>query len=317
VYEPPPQNILIERGDGPPAVIPANPLAAQTARDCPQRWWVPAMAVWAGGTMQFGSAANNGLTTTNRFTTGGMTTGIDARLIENLIVGAAVGFGTDRTTIGQDGTRSDGRSFSGMLYASYRPFSNWFVDGFLAYGALNFDNQRWVSLDSSLMSGTRSGSSWFGSLSVGPEMRFGAFKWAPYIRGDFLFAHLNDYSEQAATIQSLTFGAVNFTSTAAVLGLRGSYDFATQWGVIAPMARIEYKYALDGSFNQFMWYNDLGPGTTYALVQGTAARSLLSGSIGLRASIGTAASIDLEYGTTALGNTNPVQTLRGALRLAF
>ena len=317
VYEPPPQNILIERSDGPPAVMPADPRAVQPARDCPQRWWVPAIAAWVGGTMQFGSAANNGLTASNRFTTGGMTTGIDVRLIESLIVGAAVGFGTDRTTIGQGATRSDGRTFSGMLYASYRPFANWFVDAFFGYGALNFDNQRSVTLDGSLLSGNRTGSSWFGSLSVGPEMRFGAFKWSPYIRGDFLSAHLNDYSEQATSIQSLTFAAVDFTSTAAVLGLRGSYDFAMPWGVISPMARIEYKYALDRSFNQFMWYNDLGPGTTYALVQGAAARSLLNASIGLRAGIGSAASIDLEYGATTSGNTNPAQMFRGALRLAF
>jgi uncharacterized protein YhjY with autotransporter beta-barrel domain len=317
VYEPPPQNILIERNDGPPAVLPADPRAVQPARDCPQRWGVPAVAAWVGGTLQFGSAANHGLTTTNRFTTGGMTTGVDVRLIESLIVGAAVGFGTDRTTIGQDGTRSDGRTVSAMIYASYRPFANWFVDGFLGYGTLNFDNQRWAALDNSLMSGSRSGSSWFGSVSVGPEMRYGAFKWAPYIRGDFLSAHLNDYSEQAVSIQSLTFGAVDFTSTAAVLGLRGSYDFAMSWGVIAPMARIEYKYARDGSFNQLMWYNDIGPANTYTLTESAAARSLLNASIGLRAGIGAAASIDLEYGTTALGTINPVQTVRGALRLAF
>jgi hypothetical protein len=168
----------------------------QPPRDCPQRWWVPGLVAWVGGTMQFGSAANNGLTGTNRFTTGGMTTGIDVRLIENLVIGGAAGFGTDRTTIGQDSTRSDGRSFSAMLYASYRPFANWFIDAFLGYATLNFDNQRWVTLDSVLMSGTRSGSSWFGSFSMGPEMRYGAFKWAPYIRGDFLSAHLNDYSEE-------------------------------------------------------------------------------------------------------------------------
>jgi len=45
--------------------------------------------------------------------------------------------------------------------------------------------------------------------------------------------------------------------------------------------------------------------------------SLLNASIGLRAGIGSAASIDLEYGATTSGNTNPAQMFRGALRLAF
>ena len=319
VYEPVPQDggVLIQRSDGlaPPMVLTRDP-TAPAVRECERRWWTPAFALWTGGTLQFGSAAPNGLTN-NRFSTGGVTGGIDFRVIDRLIVGAAVGYGTDRTTIGPDGTRSDGTIWSGMLYASSRPWANWFVDAFVGYGTLGFDNARWVGLDGTLVSGTRSGESWFGSLAVGPEMKYGALKWAPYVRADLMSARLNGYAEQGISNQALTFGAISFNSTAAVLGLRASYDIGTQWGVVSPMFRVEYKHALDGGFNQSMWYSDLGAGTTYILAHNAETRNLLNASIGLRASVGAGATVDLEYGTTASGSAASVQTLHGALRLAF
>lgn len=64
----------------------------------------------------------------NRFSTSGVTAGPDARLADNLIVGLALGFGTDRTDIGQDGTPSTSRDISGTVYASYKPFEAWFID---------------------------------------------------------------------------------------------------------------------------------------------------------------------------------------------
>jgi hypothetical protein len=74
---------------------------------------------------------------------------------------------------------------------------------------------------------------------------------------------------------------------------------------------------LDGGFNQSMWYSDLGAGTTYILAHNAETRNLLNASIGLRASVGAGATVDLEYGTTASGSAASVQTLHGALRLAF
>jgi large repetitive protein len=320
VYEPvTPDAALLQRSDGlaPPMLLtdPAAPPPA--ARDCPYRWFVPGIAAWVGGTMQFGSAANNGLSTSNRFSTAGVTAGIDVRVLERLIVGFGFGFGNDRTSIGPDGTRNDGTSFSGMLYASYRPIGDWFIDAVFGYASLGFDTRRWISVDSTLVGGSRSGGGAFGSLAIGPEMKWGAVKWSPYIRGDFLAARLNGFVEQAVSNQSLTFGKMDFNSTSAVLGLRGSFDIMMQWGVLTPNLRVEYRHVLDGSFNQAMWYSDIGPSFTYNFVQDATTRNLFSTTVGLRSRINPGITFDVEYGATASWAAAPVQTLRGALRLAF
>jgi large repetitive protein len=185
------------------------------------------------------------------------------------------------------------------------------------YATLGFDTRRWIDVDSTLVGGSRSGGGAFGSLAIGPELKWGAVKWSPYIRGDFLAARLNGFVEQGISNQSLTFGRMDFNSTSAVLGLRGSFDIMMQWGVLTPNMRLEYRHVLDGGFNQAMWYSDIGPSFTYNFAQDATTRNLFTTTVGLRSRINPGVTLDLEYGATASWTSAPVQTLRGALRLAF
>ena len=125
------------------------------------------LALWTGGNIQFGSA---GVNNANHFSTGGLTFGVDGRIHNALIVGLAVGYGADRTDIGTDGTRSDAHTFDAMFYASYQPFDHWFIDAVAGYGTLNYDNRRFVGLDGSVVSGSRSGSNWFGSVTFSTDV---------------------------------------------------------------------------------------------------------------------------------------------------
>src|ERR1017187_5956790 len=80
------------------------------------------------------------------------------------------GYGLGHTDIGLKGTISDGSALSGIAYASYKPTEFLFVDAVVGHGSLNFDNTRWVALDSTTVSGKRAGNTWFGWLSVTSEI---------------------------------------------------------------------------------------------------------------------------------------------------
>ena len=195
-------------GTLPPAFAPPPGAASQPAlaprapaADCGSDW-----AVWSAGSFQFGSVTPNGTTTDNHFTTTGVTGGVDYRVGDGLIVGAALGMGIDRSNIGQDGTRCDASSFSGALYASLRPFDPLFIDGTLGYGTLGYDNRRWVSDDGTTVSGTRKGGYWFGSLEASYELRGGQFKVAPYARTSFI--------QRRSTVTGKTARAPNCSTTA-------------------------------------------------------------------------------------------------------
>lgn len=273
------------------------------------------LAFWTGGTAQFGSTNVGG--SNNHFTTGGLTFGVDGRISNALIVGAALGYGSDLSTIGTDGTLSNAQNFDTMFYASWQPFDHIFFDAVIGYGTLSFDNQRYNSFDSSTVTGTRSGTDWFGSFTASTEFKSGAMRLSPYVRADLMAATLQGYAEQGQSSLALTYGAVSFNSTTAVLGLRGSYDIPTSWGVLSPTARLEYRRELDGGFNQSMFYTDLGAGQSYVLSVADLAQNLVSGAVGLRARAGNNISAEFEYGAMAGDNSTFLQSVRATLRLAF
>jgi uncharacterized protein YhjY with autotransporter beta-barrel domain len=301
---------------------PPNSPAAQIARRMPGSpecagGWASSFAAWVSGAVQFGSGTPDGLTSQNRFSTSGLTAGIDWRATESLIVGAALGYGTDRTNIGSNTTRSDATSISATIYASYKPFDPLFVDAVIGYGQLNYDNRRWVANDPTTVAGTRKGGYWFGAVTTSYELKYGALRVAPYMRADFMSAQLNSYSEQGSGAELLTYGAMGFHTLAGTAGLRGSYDILVSWGVFTPTARVEYGRALDGAFQQSTYYTDLGASMTSTLTQASASRDLVNANFGFRARSFGGMTAELEYGASSSSASFRAQTIRGALRLPF
>src|SRR5579862_157565 len=278
------------------------------------KWQIP-IAFWTAGSVQFGTTSLYG--SADQFTTGGLTFGADGRINNVLVVGTAFGYGTDRTSIGTDGTVTSGRNFDAMLYASYQPFPGYFIDAIGGYGSLNFENERFSSFDGSFYSGTRTGSEWFASIIASTDFRNGAMKISPYVRTDLMSAWLQGYAEQGAGSSALTYNGVTLNSAAAVVGLRGTYDIPTSWGLIQPTARLEFRHELDSGFNQSMFYTDLGAGQTYLLTVPDLAQNSVTAGVGLRARAGQNLSGEVEYRATAGNNATFIQTISALLRWAF
>ena len=273
------------------------------------------LAFWTAGTVQFGSTSAYG--PTNQFTTGGLTVGVDGRLGSSAIAGIAFGYGSDRTDVGTDGTVTSSRNFDAMFYASYQPFAGWFLDALAGYGTLGFENTRFSSFDGSFYSGARTGSEWFASLTASTDIRNGPMKVSPYVRADWTSAWLQGYAEQGQGSSALTYGGASFNSAAAVIGLRGTYDIPTSWGIIQPTARLELRHELDSGFNQSMFYTDLGAGQTYLLNVPDLAQNSVTAGVGVRARVGQNLSAEVEYRTTAGSGSTFIQTISAILRLAF
>ena len=305
----------------PSGYAPAPGAAAQPAQaaprppgasDCASDW-----ALWTAGSFQFGSMTPNGVSADNHFTTAGMTAGVDIRVGDNLIVGAALGMGIDRSDVGQNGTRSNASSFSGALYASLRPFDPLFFDGALGYGTLGYDNRRWVSDDSTTVSGTRKGSYWFGTLEASYEMRRGQVKFAPYARTNFIAATLNGYAEGGPSAELLTYDAMKFNAVSGAIGLRGSIDIPMSFGVFSPTARFEYKQTSQSAFDQSMYYSDLGAGTSSTFSQPAGVYAMTTGALGFRARTASGLAAEVEYGVSGGTGALRMQSLRGTVRMPF
>ncbi len=88
-------------------------------------------------------------------------------------------------------------------------------------------------------------------------------------------------------------------------------------GILTPIARAEFRHALDGAFQQSMYYADIGATMTSTLSQASVTRSTVNTSLGLRARGLNGVSAELEYGTQNASGRVQAQTVRAGLKMAF
>ncbi|MBI3286148.1 MAG: autotransporter domain-containing protein, partial [Burkholderiales bacterium] len=215
------------------------------------------VGIWGAGNIDYGSLnALDG--TANKFSSSGLTLGMDMMLHAKLIMGASIGYAKDTTTIDLLGSESKSRQWSASLYASYKPEKNWFIDVVAGHGRLNFDNHRWSEIDSMLLSGDRSGKVDYASFSLTRDMLLGRTRFQPFGRFDILNAKMDSYTEQGGNF-GLTYNDSSFTNTAFTGGLSLLKDIYYGFGQVTPSLKVQLTHRTSGDVNQSMYYSDLGP----------------------------------------------------------
>jgi uncharacterized protein with beta-barrel porin domain len=309
-------------GGGPNQVYPPNandaapgaPPRPGAASDCAD--WASSMALWTSGSFQFGSMTPTGLTSGNRFSTAGVTAGVDTRVSDDLIVGAALGYGADRSDVGTNGSRSDASSFSGTVYASARLSDPLFIDAALGFGTLGYNERRYVTDDGSTANGKRNGSYWFGALTASFELHQGQVKFAPYVRAEFMSATFDSYAEQGSGA-GLNYDAMKFNALSAAVGLRGSIDIPVSYGMLTPTARVEFRQTSQSAFDQSMYYSDIGAASSSVFSQPAGTYTMITGAVGLRARMADGLSLGLEYALSQGSGSLLMHSIRGTLRMPF
>ncbi|MDR0213063.1 MAG: autotransporter domain-containing protein [Comamonas sp.] len=229
----------------------------------------PQWAVWTAGSVDFGFADASSQQSGFRFTTNGVTVGADYLVSDKLVVGAGLGYGHDRTRIGEMGTRSNADSISAAVYGSYSLGRGVYVDGVAGYSSLRFDSRRWVGAANDFAQGRRDGDQWFAALSAGYEYRSRDWLVSPYGRVLMSRANLQRFDETGAGINALTFFNQRVTTTSGVLGLRTEFSQETRWGMLQPFARVEAQHDFEGQSDARLSYADIaGMGPVYQ-VSGT------------------------------------------------
>ena len=276
----------------------------------------PQFYIWTGGSVSFGNQSARGLVD-NRFTTSGVSVGIDTKFMDGLKGGVAFGLGSDRTRVGLSGTRSDSNFYSATAYASWKMLPQVFLDGTAGFGSASFDTRRFIPAESLFVTGKRDGTEIFGSLALTSEQKWGALKLAPYARVDVMRIMLGHSTETGSAIWALNYARLNQTSVTGVLGLRGQYPVEMSWGVLTPTSRLEYRHAFDQSFRQVLNYADQTAGPYYTLTGQARSRDLFAAALGLQAKTfgNVTASFDWQLGVAAQKVQS--QTLRALLSVGF
>lgn len=265
-------------------------------------------AYWTAGTVDFGFANTAAQRSGFKFTTGGVTMGADYRFSDQFSLGAGVGYGHDSTDIGSSGTRSTGDSYSGALYASYRPIPVLFVDAVAGFGTLSFDSRRWVIDANDFARGKRNGQQFFGSLSAGYEYRTDDWLFSPYGRLTASRSTLDQYSETGAGLNALTYFKQNVNTLSGTLGVRAGFAKATRIGTFSPYIRVELQHDFNGQSLAGLAYADIASSGPVYFVPGSPY-----GSDRVQVGAGT----KLRTGTLIFGLDYSVTTGMGGLQQGF
>src|SRR5450830_632789 len=218
------------------------------------------VAFWTAGNIDVGHMGNADGGNT-KFSSTGVTIGVDMLWSPKLIVGASAGYAKDSSTFDTMGSDSDSKQVSASLYGSYKVNKEWFIDGVLGYGHMTFDNHRWDDIDSVLLNGNRSGSVEYAVLSIARNMLIGDINFQPFGRFDLVHANLNAYSEQGSML-AVTYTDASLNNTSFTGGLNVFKNYYKDAGIWTPSLKLQVRHRTSGEVSQNMYYSDLGSGST-------------------------------------------------------
>lgn len=296
-----------------PAATDLPDLPGATAEQARSPW-----AFWVNGAISYGRERNGDADDRYRFTTNGISAGVDYRVNSWITVGTGLGISTDRSRVGNKGTRSNADSTVAVAYASMRPMQGVFVDALLGYGVLSFDSQRYITATGDMATGSRDGKQLFGSIATGLEFYRTDWMWSPYARLEFSQAKLDAYTEDGPAMHALKYFDQTARSHKAVLGARAEGKVAVRWGHIMPQVRVEYARSFDEQNEAGLAYADLAAqGPAYTLRGRAMDTGRWTVGLGGRLLLRSGVELGVEYTTNIDQSSAYVGSLRLGLRVPF
>lgn len=238
------------------------------------------LGVWTAGAVDWGRRDAQGQRD-YRFSTSGVSAGVDMVMSDRWVAGVGLGYGHDRTKVGDNGTLSEADSYVGALYGSWRATDDLIVDGVLGYGSLAFDSRRWSADAGEFAFGERSGSVLFGSASVALERSVAGLSWAPYARLQFGKVDLDGFTENGAGVFALKYDAMTVDTLATALGASFDWTLQRRSGLLTPSLRVEWRHEFEGADDQTVSYADWLASPDYMVGLEHWARDSLSLSLGV------------------------------------
>ena len=193
------------------------------------------------------------------FDTQGITAGVDYRLSDSAVLGAAFGYVNTDTDLDANGGSLDGSGYSLTVYGTYYQDENFYLDSSLSYGWHDYDQDRNIRynlasnntvVDQTLLA-DYDGSQFSFTLGGGYEFSQGAFSFGPVSQLQYVDADVDGYQERAADSNSDGSGWTvelddqEYESLTLSLGGQTSYVMSQSWGVLVPQARFDWVHEFE------------------------------------------------------------------------
>jgi len=188
------------------------------------------------------------------FETLGLTAGIDRRINDDLILGAAVGYAATDADVDDDGGGSEVDGFTVTLYGNYYLGDSFYVDGTLAYGWQDFDTDRRIRYTvgdnrvDTVAGGGTDGRQFTASFGAGYDLALdNGITVGLNGRVSYLDGEIDGYREEDENRQGLNLDYQDQSYESLTLTLGGSVSRALsyEWGVLVPEFRFEWEHEFE------------------------------------------------------------------------
>lgn len=251
-------SLSVGGGQGASLSLPANQLFSADAMPLPK-----GMGLWTAGTITSGERSFRTGSQGFDFRSDGITAGVDWWLGENTLLGVAGGWGWNDSDFDGTHSRMEAEQRSLALYGLWRHGENWFLDGALGWGRLDFDIKRASAIAGATALAKREGDQSFASLTLGYERMNDGSSLTGYGRFDASRARLDPYRERGLGIYDLAYGSQTVENNGLALGIEGSYVLSQSR--IRPYWMVEYRKAFENRSDVAMNYVVAPVSTDYRL----------------------------------------------------
>ncbi len=217
------------------------------------------LGVFLNGQIGWGDKDSTILESGFRFNTYEITGGIDYRLTDKIILGAALSYANSDIDINSDGGDSDTDGVTMSLYGTYYVNDSFYIDGIVSLGFNDFDNERRIAYSiASLTSGTTvvnqtmdsdtDGIQQSYSLGCGYDFNHKALTFGPYGRVTYTRTDIDDFTESASAPGApgsewrLRVESQEIKSFTSKFGAQAAYAISTKWCVLTQQARVEWVH---------------------------------------------------------------------------
>ncbi len=209
------------------------------------------LGFFASGQISLGDRPTTPRETGFDFETLGLTVGVDYRLSDRFVLGAAAGYLDTDTDLVADGGSLDATGTSLSAYATYY-VDKLYLDAVASYGRQDFDLVRHVDLPQPFQgrrrhsaSGSPEGRQLSLSLGGGYDAQLRALSLGGFGRLSYVDAEIDGYVERGAGPFNLAVGAQDLESVLAEAGLEVAWAASRSWGVLRPTARFAYLHEFE------------------------------------------------------------------------
>lgn len=192
--------------------------------------------------------------------TQGVTVGIDRRVTDSWVFGAALGYGATEMDLSADGGNLDSDSYTVSGYASFAWDERFFIDAILSYGSTDYELLRRIDYSLSTgsiqrsASGETDGAQLSGAVSGGYAWNKDDLEVEVFGRLEHTRGIIDAYQESGAAEFDLALAEQTLEATYVSVGGVLSQTYGIPWGVLQPQLSLSWEheiadaYAIQGRF---------------------------------------------------------------------